>query len=362
MKNAYHPAFRIAGQAFEYADLGEVGYSLVKEGDTYERDIGDFLIDWVSDRDHVVQQSSGSTGAPKPIRLLKEHMVHSARATGEFMGLGPGSKAMVCLPMSAIAGKMMLVRAMVLGWDLYMVPPVSDPLREVSGSFDFAAMVPLQVEKSLKKLSRIGKLIVGGAPVLPALLARLPKKGPEIWQTYGMTETASHIALRKLQTVPAGEDPEAVLPPYTAMEGIRLELDARGCLVIHAPGWSDHPITTNDLVALESETTFRWLGRIDHVVNSGGVKLMPDLLEIRMSPYLEHPFFLCGMDDATLGQKLVLFVEGPHDPKAVRRALEESGKFDKYELPREIYCVPSFAETMTGKVDRLKTIESFKNQ
>lgn len=361
MKNAYHPAFRIAGQAFDFEDLGEVGYSLVKEGDSYERDIGDFLIDWVSDRDHIMQQSSGSTGTPKPIRLLKEHMIHSARATGEFLGLGPGSRVMVCLPMSAIAGKMMLIRAMVLGWDLHMVPPVSDPLREVSGSFDFAAMVPLQLEKSLKKLSRVGKLIVGGAPVLPSLLARLPKKGTEIWQTYGMTETASHIALRKLQPVPAGEDPEAVLPPYRALEGIRFELDDRGCLIIHAPGWSDHPIRTNDLVTLESETSFRWLGRIDYVVNSGGVKLMPDLLEIRMSPYLEFRFFLCGMDDASLGQKLVLFAEGEEDPGAVRKALEASGRFDRFELPREVYCVPSFAETMTGKVDRLKTIESYKN-
>jgi O-succinylbenzoic acid--CoA ligase len=262
--------------------------------------------------------------------------------------------------MSAIAGKMMLVRAMVLGWDLYMVPPVSDPLREVSGSFDFAAMVPLQVEKSLKKLSRVRKLIVGGAPVLPALLSRLPARGAEIWQTYGMTETASHIALRKLQPVPAGQDPEGVLPPYTALEGVRLELDARGCLVIHAPGWSDRAIHTNDMVQLESETTFRWLGRIDHVVNSGGVKLMPDLLEVRMSPYLEHRFFLCGMDDASLGQKLVLVVEGQQDPEAVRKALEGSGSFAKYELPREIFCLPSFEETMTGKVDRIKTIKSLK--
>ena len=358
MKKAYHQAFRIAGQAFALNDLGEVGYSLVKEGTPYEREIGDFLIDWVSDRDHIMQQSSGSTGSPKTIRLKKEHMVHSARATGEALGLGPGTRALVCLPMSAIAGKMMLVRSMVLGWDLYMVPPVAEPLREVSGNFDFAAMVPLQAERSLKHLGRMAKLILGGAPVLPSLLAQLPRKGTEVWQTYGMTETASHIALRKLQRVAVGQDPETVLPPYTALEGVQLKLDARGCLIIDAPGWVDNPVRTNDLVALESATTFRWLGRFDHVVNSGGVKLLPDQLEIRMSPFLQHRFFLTGMKDTTLGEKLVLFVEGAGDQAALRQSLEDSGRFTKFELPRDIHFVPRFAETMTGKVDRLKTISN----
>lgn len=362
MKEAYHPAFRIAGQAFGLRDLGEVGYSLVKEGDPYERDIGDFLIDWVSDRDHVMQHSSGSTGAPKSIRLKKEHMVHSARVTGAFLGLGPGTRALVCLPMSTIAGKMMLVRSMVLGWDLYMVPPVAEPLREVSGSFDFAAMVPLQAERSVKRLSRVRKLILGGAPVLPSLLAQLPEKGTELWQTYGMTETASHVALRRLQRVVPGNDPESVLPPYSALEGVRLELDARGCLVIEAPGWTDQPVHTNDLVQLYSETSFRWLGRFDHVVNSAGVKLMPDQLEISMAPYLQQRFFLAGIKDASLGEKLVLFAEGRGEEAAIRQALEGAGLFSKYELPREIHFVPSFEETMTGKVDRLKTISNFNKK
>lgn len=360
MKKAYHKAFRIAGQAFELNDLGEVGYSLVKEGTPYEREIGDFLIDWVSDRDHIVQQSSGSTGAPKAIRLKKEHMVHSALATGAALGLGPGTRALVCLPMSAIAGKMMLVRSMVLGWDLYMVPPVAEPLKEVHGDFDFAAMVPLQAERSLKQLGRIGKLILGGAPVRPTLLAKLPLAGTEVWQTYGMTETASHIALRRLARVPAGKDPETVLPPYTALDGVRLALDKRGCLRIDAPGWAANPIQTNDMVTLESETSFRWLGRIDHVVNSGGVKLHPDLLEVRLSPFIEQRFFLSGMDDADLGQKLVLFVEGNGTGAAVKKALEASGQFTKYELPRDIHFVAAFEETMTGKVDRLKTIQKLK--
>lgn len=360
MKEAYHKAFRIAGQAFELNHLGEVGYSLVKEGTPYEREIGDFLIDWVSDRDHIMQQSSGSTGDPKLIRIKKEHMVHSARATGAALDLGPGTRALVCLPMSAIAGKMMLVRSMVLGWDLTMVPPVAEPLKEVPGDFDFAAMVPLQAERSLKHLGRIGKLILGGAPVLPSLLAKLPVTGTEVWQTYGMTETASHIALRRLARVPAGKDPETVLPPYTALEGVQLALDQRGCLRIDAPGWVDQPIQTNDMVQLESPTSFRWLGRFDHVVNSGGVKLMPDLLEIRMSPFLEQRFFLCGMDDVALGQKLVLFVEGDGKPETVKKALEASGQFTRYELPRDICFVPAFEETMTGKVDRLSTIKNHK--
>jgi O-succinylbenzoic acid--CoA ligase len=175
-----------------------------------------------------------------------------------------------------------------------------------------------------------------------------------------MTETASHIALRRLARVPAGKDPEAVLPPYTALEGVRLALDKRGCLRIDAPGWASDPIQTNDMVTLESETSFRWLGRIDHVVNSGGVKLHPDLLEIRLSPFVEQRFFLCGMDDAALGQKLVLFVEGKGSEAALIKALEDSGQFTRYELPRDVHFVAAFEETMTGKVDRLKTIQQLK--
>jgi O-succinylbenzoic acid--CoA ligase len=356
MKDAYHPAFRFQGKTYNYDELWDVAYSLVKEGDSFERSLGDFILDWVSDREYLVQRTSGSTGAPKEIRLQKRHLVHSARATGSFLGLGPGTRALDCLPLAAISGKMMWIRAMVLGWDITGIPAVSDPLREVSGTFDVAAMVPLQVQKSLPWLSRIGTLLIGGAPISPEQLAQLPVSHTGLWQTYGMTETGSHVALRRLSPVPKGVNPESILPPYQALNGVQLELDERGCLRIDAPGWLDAPLQTNDLVSLESPTTFRWLGRQDLVVNSGGVKLLLDDLEQRMSSHISERFILAGVPDPKLGERLILVVESDGLPFELLAHLQASTEFSKYECPRELFHVPRFVETPTGKIDRLQTL------
>jgi O-succinylbenzoic acid--CoA ligase len=356
MRIAYHPEFRFQGKKFAYDDLWDVAYSLVKEGDKFERSLGDFILDWVSDREYLLQQTSGSTGAPKTIRLQKKHLVHSARATGAFFKLGPGSKALDCLPLTAVSGKMMWIRAMVLGWDITGIPAVSDPLREVSGSFDVAAMVPLQVQKSLPWLHRIGTLLVGGAPIPSDVLAQLPTTHKGLWQTYGMTETGSHIALRRLSPLPMNANPESILPPYIALEGVQLELDERGCLRIDAPGWLDNPLHTNDMVYLESPTSFRWLGRYDHVVNSGGVKLLLEDLEQRMSSHISERFILAGVPDPKLGERLILVIESDGLPFDLLAHLQGSPEFSKFECPRELFHVSRFAETPTGKIDRLQTL------
>jgi O-succinylbenzoic acid--CoA ligase len=285
-------------------------------------------------------------------------MASSARATGEFFQLAEGSRALLCLPAASIAGKMMLVRAMILGWELTMVAPSVDPLAGLGEHFDFAAMVPMQLTSSLNKLNSVETILLGGAPLSAGLLARIPEKGTVIYEGYGMTETSSHIALRKLSPVPEKTDPEQVLPPFQALPGITLEQDERGCLVIQATRLSPEPIVTNDLVSLVNQEEFRWLGRVDNVVNSGGVKLLPEQLESRLNPFMEQRFFLTGLPDDTLGEKLVLVVEG-QAPDNLLQTLREAADLSKFEVPKETLSVPEFALTPTGKINRpeiLKTL------
>ncbi len=359
MKEFFNGAFTLNGIKVGYKDLSEVAYSLVKEGDPYEQEIGDFLLDWVSDREDIQMKTSGSTGAPRVIHMPKKTMVHSALATGEYLGLEEGTRALLCLPARSIAGKMMLVRALVLGWKLHLEAPDSDPLQGLLQPVDFAAMVPMQLEAALKNPEKIATILVGGAPLSRALLARIPEDGISVYESYGMTETASHIALRKICRVPEGKAPESILPPFHVLPGVEISKDDRGCLIITASYLPEKSLATNDLVVLESDETFRWLGRADHVVNSGGVKLIPEQLEEKLSGLIRLPFFLTGMPDETLGEKLVLVVEGGSDDSLLQKIKESSG-MDRYEVPREIHFLKTFAYTPTGKINRPETLKIFQ--
>ncbi len=360
MKEFFNRAFTLNGVKVSYSDLSEVAYSLVKEGDPYEQEIGDFLLDWVSEREDIRMQTSGSTGSPRDLYMPKNAMVHSALATGEYLGLGEGTRALLCLPARSIAGKMMLVRALVLGWSLELKAPDSNPLEGLIKPVDFAAMVPMQLEASLDKPDKISTILVGGAPLSKALLARIPEEGITVYESYGMTETASHIALRKLCRVPQGEDPATVLPPFRALPWVEISTDARGCLSIQTSYLPENPLVTNDLVALETEETFRWLGRIDNVVNSGGVKLIPEQLESKLSPFIAEPFFLAGMPDDTLGEKLVLLVQGAGEDSLLEHIRKAAG-MGKYEVPREVYFLEEFIRTPTGKINRPETLKILYN-
>ena len=279
-------------------------------------------------------------------------MIQSALRTGQYLNLNTGTKALLCLAANSIAGKMMLVRAMVLGWDLDFVPPSSRPLENLQQQVDFAAMVPLQLYNSLHNLKGVSKILVGGAPLSRKLLSLIPVGGVSIYQSYGMTETASHIALRELKPVALSEFPERVLDSFNALEGIQLSKDERGCLVIDAPFVSGSPIVTNDLVELESPTRFRWLGRADNVINSGGVKLIPEQLEAKLGPLIPGPFILAGVPDDALGEKLVLVIEGGSPGKNLLEQIKASGNLGKFEIPREVCSLPLFTETENGKLNR----------
>ena len=361
MVTEFNTAFSINGLPVAYADLSEVAYSLVKEGEPFEREIGDFLLDWISESEHILQRTSGSTGSPKDVYLSKKAMVKSALLTGSFLELGEGTRALLCLPVSSIAGKMMLVRALTLGWALTLVAPDRNPLWSVTGAVDFVAMVPMQLKASLKELDRVGKVLVGGAPVSKDLREALSGRKTIVYESYGMSETASHIALRKLN--PPGEgDSSGGISPFQALPGITLEQDDDGCLVVHAPFISKEPIQTNDLVSMPDAQSFHWLGRADHVVNSGGVKLIPETLEAQLEPVLKGRFFLTGIPDAELGEKLVLIAEGKPDEELLTR-LRSSAALEKYEVPKAVYFLDTFKEGKSGKILRAEIKrELFKSE
>ncbi|WP_405246760.1 AMP-binding protein [Cellulophaga sp. Asnod2-G02] len=346
-----HPNFKLNGISFSYEALKEVAYCLIKEGLPHEKPIGCFLLDWVNEDESLAVATSGSTGVPKIINLRKQHMVNSAMATGSFFGLEGGNTALLCLPVDFIAGKMMLVRAMVLGLALDYVAPNSSPLESITKSYDFSAMIPLQLENSLQQLKQLKLLIVGGAKMSEALKVAVTNSDSKVYETYGMTETITHVALKPVNHLEASTNTN-----FTALPKVEFSTDARGCLVINAPNISEEEVVTNDLVALVSSTEFEWLGRHDAIINSGGVKLIPEKIEAKISKVIDVDFFVAGISDTVLGQKLVLITEGNVDKAQLWNRLQNLETLDKFEVPKEIYAVESFIKTDNGKIQRTKTV------
>ncbi len=336
-----HNYFKLNGYHLNADDLCRVGYSFIKEGDVYERAIGEFFLDWFDEKDYIEMTTSGTTGLPKLVRLEKKAMIQSALATGDFFGLEPGNKALLCLPTQFIAGKMMLVRSLILGLDIDVVSPSTEPLALNTTQYDFVAMVPLQVQNSIEKLKNVKKLIIGGAKIDSALEEKLLPLKTEIYETYGMTETITHIAAKKV-----GERAFSILP------NVRITKDDRDCLVIFVSSISEEPIVTNDLVELINDNQFVFLGRIDNVINSGGVKLIPEQIESKLIGKITNRFFVTGVPDSILGEKLILVIEGEKQDFAPD-FFDVLGKFEK---PKEIVFVPKFKENENGKLLRKSSL------
>ena len=338
-----HNYFKLNGFHLDRKDLCRVAYSFIKEGEEYEKSVGDFILDWFDTKSYLELNTSGTTGTPKIIRIEKQAMVNSALATGDFFNLNPGDKALHCLPTKYIAGKMMFVRSFILGLDMDFVAPSSHPLLHNDTKYDFVAMVPLQAQNSLLELKNVKKMIVGGAKMSKSLEKSLLKLKTETYETYGMTETITHIAAKKI-----GEKYFTILP------NIKIYKDDRNCLVIDAPKISNETIVTNDLVELINENQFGYLGRIDNVINSGGIKLIPEQIEDKLSNKIHSRFFVTGIQDPVLGEKVIVVIEGE------KQDLDEStfDDLDKYEKPKEIFYVSKFIETQNGKIKRKEIQES----
>lgn len=346
-----HNRFKINGINYDFEELKEVAYSLVKEGEAFEKVVGDFLLNWLDEKPYVVVQTSGSTGAPKPVKLDKTSMVNSAIMTGDFFGLQPGDSALHCLPSRYIAGKMMLVRAMIIGLELEIVYPTTMPAYDDLRHYDFCAMIPLQLQNSLHRLENIDKMIVGGAAVSHSLQQELQNLKVKVFETYGMTETVSHVAVK-----PLNHTDSKMESGFKTLPDVSVKTDDRNCLVIDAPKLVPHTVVTNDIVEMLADDEFKILGRIDNVVNSGGVKLHPETIEAKLQDKIEQRFFIASEPDEALGEKLILILES--DSNTLDSAIFD--ELDKFEIPKDIKCVAKFQETETRKIQRQKTLESIK--
>lgn len=340
-----HNFFKLNGVHYDSKGLRIAAYYLIKEGNEHEKAMGEFILDWFDNNSYVDLQTSGTTGTPKLIRKNKQALVNSALATGDFFGLEPGNTALCCLPLQFIAGKMMLVRSFILGLELDVVPPSATPLASIDKNYDFVAMVPLQVQNSLNDLLKVKKLIIGGVKLDNALEQKLKGIKTKVFETYGMTETITHIAAKKV-----GEQAFSILP------NVKIAQDEKECLLIDAPLVSDEILHTNDLVTIINNQQFVLLGRIDNVVNSGGIKLIPEKIEEKLSNHILSNFFVGGLPDSVLGEKLVLVIEG--EKQSIYEATFET--LDKYEKPKGVFFVPKFETTESGKIKRKAILNSLK--
>jgi len=337
----------------------------------YEQETLRFCQEWATGKLEFIRHTSGSTGPPKALLLSRQHMQASARMTGKALGLRTGDRALVCLNTRYIAGTMMLVRGMELQLEMTVIEPGSNPLLDFPAEtiFDFTALVPLQLETILVQspekrpvLDRMKAILVGGAPVSGALEKKIQSIQSPVYSTYGMTETVSHVALRRLNG-PEKSD------RYTTLEGVRIGTDSRQCLWVAAPSTGHQTIQTHDLVELTGPDTFRWLGRADNVINSGGVKIQPEKTEQALDRVLTRMqlsvrFLVFGLPHSTWGQMLCVALESPPlSPK--REELLKQGlaeRTERYEMPRHFFYQPVFPETPSGKIDRKKLIAIFAQQ
>ena len=308
----------------------------------------EFLAEWHNDSPFVRVKTSGSTGAPKPMMVEKRRMLNSARITCDFLGLREGDTALLCMSLDYIAGKMMVVRSIERNLKLLSVPPSGHPLATVNAPspLDFAAMVPMQVYNTLQvpeeraRLMQVRHLIIGGGAIDEAMEAELRTFPHAVWSTYGMTETLSHIALRRLNGPAASEW-------YTPFPSVSISQTPDGCLVIDAPEVCPEPLVTNDIVEIAS-SRFRILGRKDNVICSGGIKIQIEEVERQLRPHLHAPYLLSKRQDAKFGEIAVLLTEGPVEEARLicERVLP------KYHQPKAYLHVARIPLTETGKPAR----------
>jgi len=299
----------------------------------------------------IIQKSSGSTGDPKSFILSREAMLLSAQRTLRFFKLLRGERVLLSLPVHYIAGKMMVVRALLGGLDLQLREPSSRPLKNLSESIAFAAMVPLQLEESLNHgdpVERISKLLIGGGELHPATREKLSRMtSPEVYESFGMTETYTHFALKRIN----GPDPDSI---FKLLEGVRAVLDERACLEVEVPGITDGLLSTNDLVEINKQGDgFSWLGRFDNLINSGGIKIIPELLEEQVRDCIGHECLVLPEPDRKLGNRLALVVEFEgNDPPIEQWKDLLRNCLSAYEQPKRVITVRALPRNASMKPDR----------
>lgn len=318
--------------------------------DSYLQEVHQFIDEWEDENPFIEVKTSGSTGKPKLVKLSKDRVRASAIATGRFFDFKAEESALLCLSPNYIAGKLMIVRAIEHEMKLVVAPLENDPLQTLDNrQIDFAALVPSQVETILKdevgsavKFNSFKNVIIGGAPIHPDLENELVNYSPNIYASFGMTETITHFALRKVGT-----------PFYKCLDGFSVSQDNRSCLVVHPNEVVGEILFTNDVIDLADRSTFKWLGRLDNVINSGGIKIHPERVEKMVAHLIpDNRFYVTGKKDPKYGEVAVLVIEGNMDVSGLLSDAKES--LPKHHAPKEIIMEEHFEETPTQKIIRKK--------
>ncbi len=308
-----------------------------------------FVAEWLSPSPTVHAHTSGTTGEPKPIELLKSDMTASARATIDFFGLGRDSLLLLPLSPDYIAGKMQIVRALTAGCNLMVEPPSRHPFaslrpEEIPAS-SMIAVVPSQVEGLMGSpiFQALGAVIIGGAPLPPDLEAAVEASGVRAYATYGMTETCSHVALRPLGS-----------PYFRALPGFSFGTDARGCLTITSQTLSFGSLVTNDVVELSGADRFRWLGRIDNVINSGGVKIHPEEVERLILPNLpaDTTAYVTSRPSDVWGEEAVIVTD--NTALTLADLATPLSALPRAMRPKAVVSLPTIPRTESGKIKRVR--------
>lgn len=334
---------------------------LFSSGTEFEKTTLDFIRSWQNGASSFRQLTSGSTGSPKIIHISRKAMTLSAKKTIKALQLKPKQTCLLCLHSNYIAGKMMIVRALEGQMNIIAEEPSSTPQAILNGEqIDFTALIPYQVDQLINKnkgltgLNAIKTVIIGGAPMSQSLILKIKKLQCTAYATFGMTETVSHIALKPLNKNPS--------PYFHILDNVEIDVDRRQCLTLTSDVTDFNQIVTNDRVNIIDKRTFEWLGRIDNIINSGGVKIQSEGVE-RVFEEVFHKlgirqrFFVIGENNSALGELVTLVIEGDILQNQSHVVDLASKKLSKYELPKQIYYCPTFVETETGKIKRLQSFE-----
>lgn len=339
---------------FAALSLDEVLEQCLQKGESSDElmtQLISFLQKWKEEDPIFSIYSSGSTGPPKELFFRKRSLETSALISIKTFDLKKGDIALLCLPLNFVAGKLMLVRAIVGKLKLKITDPSSNPLQKIVEDIDFAAFTPYQIsvilDENKDKLDLISKIILGGSKVSSSLEEKLKGCRSDIYETFGMSETLTHCAIRKLSDKGS---------KFKIVEGFKWELNTDGCLELSAPHLPLSPIKTNDVVKKEDEDHFTWLGRKDNVINSGGVKLYPETIERKLQEVFSFSLVVGKEEDDLLGEKAILYIE-----ESVRNEFDQSIydtiSFDKYEKPKEVRFISQIPRNSNGKIERKKLNE-----
>lgn len=374
--------FRVNGESFSKQDLLDFSAQKLANKNTsgWELEVYAFIKNFFDEAVELEQFTSGTTGKPKKMILQRSSMLASASMTLKYFHMQERERALLCLPVKYIAGKMMIVRALLGGLDLLTAEPSGNPLRELNEKVSFAAMVPIQVFNSLASgadFSLVETLLIGGGEIHSELRKQLRDINKcNVYESFAMTETYSHIALRRINHYEGesslgrrnkaegqAESTETTKKDSTVkktfgsetfqtLPGINIESDDRGCLIVQAHDITDDRIITNDLVDIVSENAFRWLGRYDNVINTGGIKIIPEILETKIASVLGFDGVLIGIPDQKLGEKMLLILEEKNDigKKEIFQRLSE--QLSSHEIPKDIRKIESFPRNDAYKIDR----------